>query len=934
MKKLLALVLALVMSMSLVTISNAAFSDADKIDHTEAVDVMNALGVINGMPDGSFTPAGNVTRAEMAKMITLILLGDVDASAFIGTTTDLTDINGHWAEGFIKYCYSQGVIAGNGNGTFAPNANVTASEAAKMLLVAIGYDADIQQYVGADWKINVARDAQTKRFYADLKGLTADKTLTRDEAAQMIYNAVQADGVKVTKGWNSENNTITYRYEDAPSLLKTTFNAKTIEKVQLTKIEKVTAGEDAGTYTLTAGGSTYTKVKSDYSALLGQNVNIMYYDKDKNNAYTAGEAIFGVYPSYTNAATELIAQSSIKKSSDTKIKANGVVYELDYTAGNIATLNVAVDGSFTSGTATAATLAGNDSSYAVVRLVDTDTDGKYEYAVIYAADAQKVTYTDSAKVIAGAKTYKFSDCTIASGIAKDDYVAISYNLTDCATELAKIEKLSGKVTAIDGSKYQLNGSYVYSGTAMTIDSEYNYYVLNGVVVKFEQTTSADMSNLVFVSAVDSGTVSKSARVYFVDGTAQVVTVDQTSTGYEVPVAGGLYTVTKNDYGYKFKAISSYTNYTTKDKVYTSYTYTAGAAGDVANNANKVSTIASKQIADDAVIFVYCDDLGTAKVITGEQLKSLKAASGTNANEVATQSLGSFFKKVNGIDKITVAGVAYNAANWTGFAAASAANGYAIVVSDPITVTDGNAQYKIFNGSETVTVTDKTNTTLSNIKKFSVVAYSSIDNDGFIKDATIAKFAGAKAEDGAAGIGAASLTGYEKDTNGYYKLYVKGVAAETFTTDSKTVYLYMNSAASESDDIGVAAATTQPNSLTLADEIYGQYCQNVIIYSAATGVARVVIFDATNRLDVKAAASVGVTNLNNFTVTDANGDAVTTSSKLKAGDLLTVKNNSGSSISLSNVAGVKTLANATANGTYANGSTTILVVTGNSDVNLA
>ena len=66
MKKLLALVLALVMSMSLVTISNAAFSDADKIDHTEAVDMMNALGVINGMPDGSFTPAGNVTRAEMA----------------------------------------------------------------------------------------------------------------------------------------------------------------------------------------------------------------------------------------------------------------------------------------------------------------------------------------------------------------------------------------------------------------------------------------------------------------------------------------------------------------------------------------------------------------------------------------------------------------------------------------------------------------------------------------------------------------------------------------------------------------------------------------------------------------------------------------------------------------------------------------------------
>ena len=117
MKKLLALVLALVMSMSLVTISNAAFSDADKISHDEAVDVLNTLGVINGMPDGSFAPDGNVTRAEMAKMISIIMLGDVDASAFVGTATGLTDIKGHWAEGYIQYCYSQGIIAGKGKRT-------------------------------------------------------------------------------------------------------------------------------------------------------------------------------------------------------------------------------------------------------------------------------------------------------------------------------------------------------------------------------------------------------------------------------------------------------------------------------------------------------------------------------------------------------------------------------------------------------------------------------------------------------------------------------------------------------------------------------------------------------------------------------------------------------------------------------------------------
>ena len=74
MKKLLALVLALVMSMSLVTISNAAFKDADSIDYKEAVDVMNAVGVFVGDEKGNFNPKENLTRAQAAKIISYLLL--------------------------------------------------------------------------------------------------------------------------------------------------------------------------------------------------------------------------------------------------------------------------------------------------------------------------------------------------------------------------------------------------------------------------------------------------------------------------------------------------------------------------------------------------------------------------------------------------------------------------------------------------------------------------------------------------------------------------------------------------------------------------------------------------------------------------------------------------------------------------------------------
>ena len=129
--------------------AGAAFTDEADIKAKDAVNMLTALGVIEGDPDGSFRPDATVTRAEMAKMIFVVRNNSIDDSAYANNSSKMTDINSHWAKGYIKFCESQGIIAGYGDNTFKPDATVTGVEAAKMLLVLAGYDADKAGLVGS-----------------------------------------------------------------------------------------------------------------------------------------------------------------------------------------------------------------------------------------------------------------------------------------------------------------------------------------------------------------------------------------------------------------------------------------------------------------------------------------------------------------------------------------------------------------------------------------------------------------------------------------------------------------------------------------------------------------------------------------------------------------------------------------------------------------
>lgn len=192
-----ALCLAVMLSVMVVG-AGAAFVDQEEIQHAEAVDACVALFIISGYPDGSYQPTGNVTRGEMCKLISVTLNGGEEPALSSPDTPTYTDITGNWAAPYIEACTEAGVVSGVGGGKFAPEDQVTGLQAAKMLLVALGYEAEKESFNTPMWEMNVSVRAVQADLFNGLDDLDPSAPLSRDSAAQMIWNALNASEVEYT----------------------------------------------------------------------------------------------------------------------------------------------------------------------------------------------------------------------------------------------------------------------------------------------------------------------------------------------------------------------------------------------------------------------------------------------------------------------------------------------------------------------------------------------------------------------------------------------------------------------------------------------------------------------------------------------------------------------------------------------------------------
>ena len=210
MKKLLAMVLALVMTLSLAVSASAVKAD-EKIneDYAEAVAVLNGMGVFKGYEDGSFKPENKITRAEVATIIYRIYTKDVaknDKSGLYASYNKFSDMAGAgWAAGYIGYCANAELVKGYPDGTFKPSGNVTGYEVLAMILRAVGYDKN-GEFTGADWALNVAKYAEQLKILENVAKTTdLSAPATRELVSEILFRAINVPMVTYTAAFGYQN---------------------------------------------------------------------------------------------------------------------------------------------------------------------------------------------------------------------------------------------------------------------------------------------------------------------------------------------------------------------------------------------------------------------------------------------------------------------------------------------------------------------------------------------------------------------------------------------------------------------------------------------------------------------------------------------------------------------------------------------------------
>ena len=212
MKKFLALILAVLMIAGS-AVSVAAFDDVSG-KYAEAIDGLQATGIVAGTSETTFTPDALVTRWQMALFMARAASAITDDADWAEGAKIFTDCTQYL--GAIQYCFGRGIIKGVTATEFAPDNNILFRDGIIMAIRALGYEKEDDGLETSAKKYNKTGAAYWTPYYEraielglleNLGNVAVDKALTRAETAQLIYNMIYTP-VYAKDGANTNNYTL------------------------------------------------------------------------------------------------------------------------------------------------------------------------------------------------------------------------------------------------------------------------------------------------------------------------------------------------------------------------------------------------------------------------------------------------------------------------------------------------------------------------------------------------------------------------------------------------------------------------------------------------------------------------------------------------------------------------------------------------------
>lgn len=522
----------MVLGMLVMGSSAASYADVTSKQHEEAIEVLKTVGIMTGDENGKFNPEAKVTRNEMAVVMCNLL--DYTVASYKGTSP-FTDVP-EWAEPYVAACYTNGITSGYDKVTYGGNDTVTTGQAALMLLKALGYFQYSADF-GSDWLVETTKNGSTAGLF-DGVATGAKEALTRNDVAQMVLNALEADLV------NAEKNGSDVQVGDIViSGGKATYDARTGTDSKYAKIDNTKVD---GKYTIQLGEELYKGdlVKADGAdddfgrpsvKWTYKSQEVGTYADDADAVYTATVEkqdlydLVGsdVYNDLKNGDADFSVVVDGVALKDVKLS-DYIVKNNDDDAGDKiikkgATTEVFID---------------DDSNDVVITVINSyvaQVDGDYDKN----DEELELDILDEAFVDVKDTTLSSDDFDYLDSYSDEDYVLITVANKEIKT-IALAETVEGKVTAytekknvtVDGTKYEYSKNYT---DAVKDDSKLSYdlndaYTLvldaNGYVIYTDGTAGHNDYVYVAKTAKTGGAKANlEGDAYFIDGTNKVITID-------------------------------------------------------------------------------------------------------------------------------------------------------------------------------------------------------------------------------------------------------------------------------------------------------------------------------------------------------------------------------------------------------------------------